>query len=210
MPYDIIKPFGPSLYKTMLDSDFIDFLKIVAEQTKNSGCNVGSTLAGNISEQYSIVLNEEQTIKFHNQIRQHIFNAVLEFEKKYNIDNTEYIFVDTFKFHLGSGPWINFQHHGEFNPLHNHTGQLSAIIYIDVPKCIAEENASSLKTNAPSAGKVSWVYGNLDYTTDYHYTHQPVTGEMFLFPAGLQHTVYPFKSDVERISMSFNVYDISA
>lgn len=209
MSYNIIKPFGPSLYKAILDQDFMDFLKVVADQTKRLGDDVGHTLAGNISEQKSIFLNAKQSDKFLKEIRKHIFNAVIEFEKKYNITNEDYIHVDTFKFHLGSGPWVNFQHHGEFNPLHNHTGQLSAIIYIDVPICISEENGPLLKTNAPSAGKVSWVYGSLDYTTDYHYTHQPTTGEMFLFPAGLQHTVYPFKSDVERISMSFNVYDIS-
>lgn len=209
MSYNIIKPFGPSLYKTVLDQDFMDFLKIVATQTKESGQSVGTTLAGNISEQYSIKLDLNQTEKFIKEIRQHIFNAVVEFEKKYNVTNEEYIHVDTFKFHLGDGPWINFQHHGEFNPLHTHTGQLSAIVYIDVPECIAHENDSVLKTNAHMAGKVSWVYGSLDYTTDYHYTHQPVTGELFLFPAGLQHTVYPFRSDVERISMSFNVYNIS-
>lgn len=210
MSYSIIKPFGPSLYKAVLDNDFLDLLRIIAVQTKQLGCNVGNDLAGNIAEQYSISMDPAQSEKFIKEIRKHVFNTVVEFEKKYNLKNEDYIHLDTFKFHLGSGPWINYQKSGEFNPLHNHSGQLSAVIYIDVPKCIAEENNSSITTNAPSAGKISWVYGSLDYTTDYHYTHQPSSGEIFLFPSGLQHTVYPFKSDVERVSMSFNVYNISA
>ena len=38
-------------------------------------------------------------------------------------------------------------------------------------------------------------------------THKiiPKTGDFLLFHAGLKHTVYPFKSDVTRTSMSFNV-----
>ena len=36
----------------------------------------------------------------------------------------------------------------------------------------------------------------------------PKTGDIFIFPAELKHTVYPFTSDVERVTMSFNVFDI--
>ena len=36
----------------------------------------------------------------------------------------------------------------------------------------------------------------------------PKTGMIFLFPAHLRHTVYPFKSDVERITMSFNLSNV--
>ncbi len=210
MSYNILKPFGPPIYQSDIGEEFLNFLNLIASQSKEEKRNVGATLAGNISEQYSAVLKENQSIEFLDKIRRHVFNAIIEFEKKYNTSNEEYIYLDKFQFHLGPGAWINYQHSGEFNPLHNHTGQLSAVIYIDVPECIAEENQSALQTNAPSSGKISWVYGSIDYATDYHFTHQPKTGEIFLFPAGLQHMVYPFKSDVERISMSFNVYDIRA
>ena len=41
------------------------------------------------------------------------------------------------------------------------------------------------------------------------YRHTPKVGELFLFPSNLLHTVYPFKSEVTRISMSFNVMGVS-
>jgi hypothetical protein len=40
------------------------------------------------------------------------------------------------------------------------------------------------------------------------YSHQPKTSELLIFPAWLLHTVYPFKSNVERISISFNIFNI--
>ena len=33
------------------------------------------------------------------------------------------------------------------------------------------------------------------------------SGDMILFPGEMKHAVYPFKSDVERITLSFNIAD---
>ena len=210
MSYEILKPFGPPIYKTTISDEFLALLKTVSKQTRETQNNVGKTLVGNLQKQYSMIVNDEQGQQFMEEIKEHVFNAVYEFEKKYNHSGEEYLVKDKFRFNLGPGAWINYQQPGEFNPIHNHTGKLSAVIYIDVPECIAEENAVMADTSgSPSAGKIHWVYGSMDYATDYNYAHQPVTGELFIFPAGLPHIVYPFKSDVERISMSFNVYDLS-
>ena len=208
MSYEILKPFGPSIYKTTLDQEFMDFIRVVATQTKAAANNVGNTLAGNLAKQFSVEMTDEQKKYFFDVIRIHVINAVYELEKKYAKTDNDFINKENFRYDFGPGPWINFQDPGEFNPIHNHTGKLSAILYIDVPECIAEENNTELMTNAPSAGKVVWIYGSLDYATDYNFEHQPVTGELFLFPAGLTHMVYPFRSNVERISLSFNVYNI--
>ena len=209
MSFEILKPFGPLIYKTSMDQEFMNFISTVAKQTREHADNVGETLAGNISKQFSATMSDDQKKQFFDSMRPHIFNTVFESEKKYNkTGNDNFIDTERFRYDLGPGPWINFQDPGEFNPIHNHTGTLSAILYISVPECIADENKSELKTNSPGAGKVVWVYGSLDYATDYNFEHQPVTGELFLFPARLSHMVYPFKSNVERISLSFNVYNI--
>ena len=34
----------------------------------------------------------------------------------------------------------------------------------------------------------------------------PKTGDMYIFPASLRHSVYPFKGDSTRVSMSGNLY----
>ena len=98
-------------------------------------------------------------------------------------------------------PWVNFMKSNEYNPLHEHHGEVSAIIFIDIPDQIKDERDQSQfghKTN----GCLEFVY---DCSTSFVVT--PRTGMIFLFPAFLKHTVYPYASDVERITMSFNLPD---
>jgi uncharacterized protein (TIGR02466 family) len=207
MTFEIIKPFSPPIYKAKLSDEIVNFFKEVAASTKAGSYNVGHTLAGNINKQYAAVMDEAHAAIFNAEVKQHVHRALEEFDKKY--DPNSKLDIDKLQYNHGKGPWINFQHAGEFNPIHTHTGELSVVIYIDIPECIADENKETWQSNAPSAGMISWTYGDAAMiATDYHYTHQPATGEMFIFPATLQHMVYPFKSDVERISMSFNIHDI--
>jgi len=215
MTYDILRPFGPQIYKSNLDSKFVSFMKGIAQNTKKKQIDVSDTLAGNIKQQYRAVMDESEFNTFIMEIKDHIYNAVIAFERKYGIPADTYKSSEEYSFHFGpGGPWINFQGPGEFNPIHSHDGQLSAVYYIDVPPAIAQENNNQVsgpfsnENHRTSAGKIDFVYGTLSYTTEYTYSHQPTTGELFIFPATLSHLVYPFKSNVERISMSFNVFDI--
>ena len=50
-----------------------------------------------------------------------------------------------------------------------------------------------------SSASLEFIFGNQ------HTVINPKTGMMYLFPSHLWHLVYPFNSNVERISMSFNV-----
>jgi len=197
MNFKILNPFSPPIYKSMLDQRHIDLLKDISKNSRDCKQNVGHTLAGNIYEHYQ-------------EINKHVSIALKNFEKKYFKNPNEEEKFNNIDFSFGEGAWINFQKSGEFNPIHHHTGMLSAVIYIDVPEKIAEENKIK-NSNAPSSGAICWIYGNAAGSmlcTDYMYTHQPTTGEIFIFPSGLQHLVYPFSCQVERISMSFNVYDV--
>ena len=210
MNFEILNPFSPPMYKSMLDQSHIDLLKDISENSRDCKQNVGHTLAGNIYEQYQAIMNVPQTEIFYQEINKHVSTALKNFEKKYFKNPDEEEKFNNIDFSFGEGAWINFQKSGEFNPIHHHTGMLSAVIYIDVPEEIAEENKIK-NSNAPSAGAICWIYGNAAgnmLCTDYMHTHQPTTGEIFIFPSGLQHLVYPFSCQVERISMSFNVYDV--
>ena len=111
-------------------------------------------------------------------------------------------------FNLGKGPWINFQRAGEYQPCHEHSGDISAVVYIDIPEEIAQEEYTK-DTNINCPGQIEFLYG--PDVTGANGTHKiiPKTGDFLLFHAGLKHTVYPFKSNVTRISMSFNVVGIN-
>ena len=112
-------------------------------------------------------------------------------------------------FNSGNGPWMNFQKKNEFNPVHVHSGELSSVIMIDVPKEIEEESdAVKDKTNMPCPGQLEFLDGPSGYMYTGSYKVVPRTGDIFVFPAQLKHTVYPFTSDVTRITMSYNIFNI--
>ena len=100
--------------------------------------------------------------------------------------------------------WINYMKAGDFNPPHSHGADLSFVAFPDVPKEIIEE-CGEFKGTMRGPGGVSWLYGdgNRQCITVVH--RLPETRDLFIFPAFLKHWVFPFKSDVERISVSGNV-----
>ena len=115
---------------------------------------------------------------------------------------------DHMQFTLGTGPWINFQTANEFNPMHSHAGMISSVVYIDVPEQIAQEEYTK-DTNMNCPGQIEFMYGPDVVGSNGTHKIVPKTGDFLLFHAGLKHTVYPFKSEVTRISMSFNVMGVS-
>ena len=191
---------NPPIYSTILDIDFINFLKRLVDSSRVEASSRGLYLAGNINEQINLNLDKQSELDFTNELYEHILLALNKF-KQYPICT---------KIHCNMGtPWINVQKTGEFNPLHNHAGDLSIVIYVDIPECIANENTCpNIETNMPSYGKIDFSFLKKDTTIVTKYSHQPTTGELLVFPSWLLHTVYPFKSNVERISISFNVFDI--
>ena len=59
-------------------------------------------------------------------------------------------------------------------------------------------NDQILEFNYPYADKKNSITTNSFF---------PEEGEMFVFPAWLKHWVYPYKSDVVRVSVSGNIVD---
>lgn len=117
--------------------------------------------------------------------------------------------------------WANRMRAFEYNPLHNHNGNISFVLYTDVPEQIHEEKTTTT-SNPP--GSIQFVY-NADSKLpsalqDNKFkvlekaaalleptevlTHPPSTGEMFMFPSYLRHFVMHFTSDVVRESVAGN------
>lgn len=77
--------------------------------------------------------------------------------------------------------WMNFTYKGDDNPIYNHAGHMSAIIYV--------KDEGGQPTIFPSI----------------NYVHAPKEGEMLLFPAHLEHKVNVKQTESERITTSFNL-----
>ena len=207
-PYKVLLPFGPSIYHSTASLNEQRLLKAIAESTKINNQSNGKNLAGNIKSQLNVSCNEIQSSQFLKFIDVHIKQYVREKMARIkenlisssNIDTS----VNTVDYDLGPGPWINYQRQHEFNPLHKHAGALSGICMIDVPIEISQEITNiPLDSNMRCPGQLEFQSNNT--------THKivPKTGDIFLFDADLNHQVYPFVSDVVRITMSFNVYNLT-
>ncbi len=107
--------------------------------------------------------------------------------------------------------WVNFQQKNEYNPLHNHTGSLSFVIWFNIPyKHKDEMNHITCKNSATpdSASSFQFVYNNIagEIVNETFNCDHDWNGRMIMFPAPLLHQVYPFKtSDGYRISISGNL-----
>ena len=104
-------------------------------------------------------------------------------------------------------PWINYQKANEYNPPHNHAGDLSFVTYLQVPDEIKEEcelSKDQRKNTGP--GTINFNYGLEMPCNVSSFARLPRAGDIFIFPAWLKHYVNAFKSDVERISVSGNIF----
>jgi len=100
--------------------------------------------------------------------------------------------------------WINYMKAGEFNPPHEHGGDISFVLYPYVPQALIKE-CKAYEGTARGPGGISWLYGKTNRLGIDGVDHMPQTGDLFIFPANLQHWVFPFKSKIERPSLSGNI-----
>ena len=209
-----IRPFGPTIYHGSLNENDITFIQKVANDTLEANKRIGSALVGIMKDHMAAHVNDVD--RFLKVIRPHL----VEYAKYEYYRRQEYTFKgdgiqgeqgeidwDGISFNLGKGPWINYQRSGEYQPCHEHVGEISSVVYIDIPPEIAKEEYTK-DTNINCPGQIEFMYqsGGLGSTGTFKVV--PVTGDILLFPSGLKHIAYPFHTkDVTRISMSFNVFD---
>jgi len=205
--YESFAPFGPLIYRGDIRGEFNDFLLKHLDSVRVSG-DARDKLAGNIEEQRYASYPHDQFMSY---VHYHILNYLRENYKRLlkvqrNIfnDNSKILNPDKHQigYHMGQGPWVNFSRKGEFNPIHNHSGLISGVVFIDIPDGLQEERENSTHPINP-AGCLEFINSNTQILV------KPKTGTLYLFPSYQLHVVYPYCSDVERISMSFNIYDLS-
>ena len=101
--------------------------------------------------------------------------------------------------------WFNDQKDDEYNPIHNHVGTLSGVLYLKIPEYLPSRKNEYTDGAITFIGNETSVEGIISNST---LTIAPKVGDVFLFPASLKHQVYPFRTvDGKGIrrSMSFNL-----
>jgi hypothetical protein len=104
--------------------------------------------------------------------------------------------------------WVNLQVKHEYNPLHDHSGVLSWVIWVNIPYDLEEELKMFPDAKNQDASMFSFVYTNVlgEISTFNLRIDKSWEGRMAIFPAKMKHTVSPFyTSDGVRISVAGNL-----
>jgi hypothetical protein len=105
--------------------------------------------------------------------------------------------------------WVNMQRKGEFLPLHNHSGLYSFVIWTSVPFDISDEKDNTNNKDLIKNRTANFEFVYVDALGKINNYPIPVDnsleGKICIFPAELQHQVYPFYStDNVRVSVAGN------
>jgi len=186
--------WGPFVLKTKLPDYIIKELLIQGKKTKQ---NYNKSLAGHLKDQFLYPVNVQNW--FYKEITP-ILQAYREGHCKYHgIENlnVELSFDDL---------WINYMKAGDFNPMHTHGGDYSFVIFLQMPDKLKQEMKDFEGTSAkPGMLMFEYTQQAKPRWATTGTAISPETGDMYIFPALLQHWVAPFKSKVERISISGNI-----
>ena len=170
---------------------------------KNKKRSVNDELAGNISASYSLI---DRGDWFWSNVITHL---VKEYGKQFENLGKKVPTMTLHPFYMGRW-WVNYQKQHEFNPLHNHSGVYSFVIWMKIPYDCEKQNKKDIarNSNTPSIGTFQFSYQNiLGEGMGRKYGLSPKDeGTMLFFPSKLDHLVYPFYDcDEERISVSGNI-----
>jgi|TARA_R110000824_G_scaffold197779_1_gene381421 hypothetical protein len=216
-----IIPFGPIVLHTKVPMYIIDNYndycdKIIADEKKLKVQDHSHNLAGNVKSEFRIDKEFIEKEKNMHGVINAVAKKMLSAEARgpedvislsYLVNNPigeMSIDIEDITGAQILSMWAVSQWAGDFNPLHVHSGDLSGVIYLKIPEGRDEEYAK--EDHHPSVGDIQWIAGTPQAFNRNNLKVKPHVGDMFVFPAWLHHTAYPFRTpNQERRSISFNL-----
>ena len=197
----VITPPNVGWLEYKLNPQEMDYLWRCIETNKKRSFK--NNLAGNISSSYSLM---DRGDWFFTNVCTPLINAYSE--RFYNLGDSIPI-MGVHPYYMSTW-WVNYQKQNEFNPIHNHTGVYSFVIWMKIPYDSKKQNLKDIArgSNNPQIGNFQFVYADILGRSESHeYRLSPeYEGTMLFFPAELDHMVYPFYDcDEQRVSISGNV-----
>ena len=198
--------WGPHLIASTASDELITTLSEKGKEVRNPKFDWSNALAGRIKEEYKFQDYQEWFPPLFHQHLVDYFDSLPEGKSKQTMKSWK----NGFEWQIES-LWINYQGPKEYNPPHTHGGDLSFVVYVDIPQEILDENEVYQKeTGKIGPGIIVFdsgdsVYGNFLSFFNNTINFTPKTGMILIFPAYLTHHVYAFDSDVKRVSVSGNI-----
>ena len=195
---EISKLWSLDILKAKLKQTEIDSLLKESDEYLKTGADMSPILAGLIQE------GEQREFEFSESFD--VFPYVVDYLKS----SYDPFFRNIEARHLEvRKSWIVSQYAGDYNPVHTHDALLSGILYLKVPKQI-QDSFNTIQKNGNNGldGCLHFIFGNFHVPSLQNLGPRaicPRVGDMYIFPAYIMHTVYPFKGDGERRCIAFNV-----
>ena len=178
-------------------------LKFLWDMINERGEKINDRLAGNIDSSYEIY---DKGGWFTENV---LLECGIKYEKNYGNIWSKVPITGSHPFTLSS-MWVNYQKQYEFNPLHDHTGVFSFVIWMQIPTDYEDQKQISITkdSNLPVVSNFVLNYHNtLGMIAQHVYAmSKEMEGTMLFFPSQLMHSVYPFfNCNKDRISISGNI-----
>ena len=143
MSFEVLKPFGPSIVKTIIPENIIIEMNkyvddIIIDNEKMNKLNHGQYLAGNVTNEFRLDIEFMRKVKWAEFLGKSCQRWLFE---EHNISIKKFDIVAS---------WIVRQFKNEYNPIHYHSGQISGVGYLKVPKSMGE---TFQKNNDVNTGK---------------------------------------------------------
>ena len=198
--------WGPFVLKTQVNDEVVNILLKKGNESREKNLDARIHLAGMLDNEFSY---EDAESWFIPMFDEYLHTYMKTLEENW-VHHAAYLAhnLDKFGWKLDA-LWINYQKALEYNPPHNHKADLSFIIYLQVPDEIRIENERMEGVrNNDGPGTINFTYGigvDLPFAICKYIT-VPSVHDVYIFPGWLIHYVHSFKSDVERISVSGNIF----
>ena len=185
--------------------DIFKWLKDNSYKAKDSKELYTNKLVGHLKEEYNL-LTQNPPKEVTNYIETRcMYGPFYEILKKVNVlTHNVPIILDSL--------WVNFQKKHEFNPIHNHSGFASFIIFVNIPYNLDDEENYFENINPDADKHTSKLMFINHFPHDGSINCKPIAvdksfeGKMVMFGAKHLHEVYPFyTSDDYRITISGNL-----
>jgi len=188
----IQSPFGPKIAIIKIPKKIVmkinnEVDNILKDKSKIKKSDYSKKLVGEVKQELELSKNfvNKYLIRF---LKINVKNFIKQSSKK-NIKNIQL-----------KNLWVVRQFKNEYNPIHYHSGSISGVGYLKMPK-----NLNKGKKKSKTNGTIDFIHGSRSLLNKSIFNHKPKVGDMIIFPNYLMHTAYPFNVDGERRSFSFNL-----
>ena len=189
-----------------IGNEFDNIEKEIRESNFTNAKPQNDKLAGHLKKEFDVPGHlKSNTIKsFLTWMADVTLSNDVHFNRYYKVGCNKILDADQF--------WVNYQKKYEFNPVHNHVGILSWVVWNKIPYNVKDEqkmfpDIGAKNDNLTSSFNFIFERGKGDVGQFPILVDKKMQNYICMFPSYLNHLVYPFyTSDDYRVSFSGNLF----